>query len=54
MYHFMHKHRYWFAALVVLAAVAIFVFQRNGDNSAPQGDNPRPLTAPNESLPIGK
>jgi hypothetical protein len=56
MYHFLHKHRYWFAALVVIAAVAIFFFQIRDDGGLPAGaDNSKqPLTAPSERLPIGK
>jgi hypothetical protein len=56
MNHFIHKHRYWFVAAVLISVVAIFVFQMFDDGgTAPgpvnQGD---PLTQPSERLPIGK
>jgi hypothetical protein len=39
MYRFMHKHRYWFAALVVITAVALAYFQINDDDPSPLPDN---------------
>jgi hypothetical protein len=56
MYHFLHKHRYWFAALVLISVVAIFYFQMRDDGGLPPGagNSNQPLTAPSERLPIGK
>jgi hypothetical protein len=56
MYHFLHKHKIWFAAFAILAAVAIFVFQIRDDGGLPAGaDNTKQnLETPSERLPIGK
>ncbi|HTQ38968.1 MAG TPA: hypothetical protein VMJ32_08065 [Pirellulales bacterium] len=35
MYHFLHKHRHWFFALVVLAVAALVWFQLKGDPGGP-------------------
>ncbi|HEY2826599.1 MAG TPA: hypothetical protein VGJ04_03280 [Pirellulales bacterium] len=42
MYHFLHRHRYWFLAMVIIAVVAIFYFQMRGDPGGPG----RPVNPP--------
>jgi hypothetical protein len=57
MNHFIHKHRYWFVAAVLIAVVAIFVFQIFDDGGTAPGpvNNPNTnLEQPSERLPIGK
>ncbi|HEY2882316.1 MAG TPA: hypothetical protein VGJ15_07785 [Pirellulales bacterium] len=32
MYYFLHRHRYWLLALVLISVVALAVLQMRGDN----------------------
>lgn len=45
MYHFLHKHRYWFLALATLAIIAIIFFQLQDDGGMAPGPNPQPVRA---------
>lgn len=38
MYRFMHKHRYWFAAIALITAGALAYFQLNDDDPSPLPD----------------
>ncbi len=41
MYYFLHKHRYWLTALVLISVVAIFYFQMKDDGgTVPNAVNP--------------
>ena len=44
MYHFMHKHRYWFAAIALVTVVGLFVFQAFFDDEP--GGLPDSVNAP--------
>jgi hypothetical protein len=48
MSHFLHKHRYWFFALALIAAAGIFYFQMRGDPGGPGRpvNQPAPATNP--------
>ncbi len=43
MNHFLHKHRYWFLALILISVVALVYFQMRDDGG----------TVPNPPVPVG-
>jgi hypothetical protein len=45
MYYFLHKHRYWFLALAVIAAIGILYFQFRGDPGGPGARVNQPMPA---------
>jgi hypothetical protein len=47
MYHFLHRHRYWFLALVIVAVAGIFYFQLRGDPGGPGRPVNQPAPAAN-------
>jgi hypothetical protein len=55
MPYFLHKHRYWFMALIVLCVIGIFWFQMRNDVPAGGGaaNNAHKLDQPSQRLPIG-
>ena len=42
MYHFLHRHRYWFVALIVLTVVALAYFQFLDDGALGPGPVEQP------------
>ena len=46
MYHFLHKHRYWFLGLVFISVLALVYFQFLGDPGppVPRPAQPQPAT----------
>ena len=48
MYHFLHKHRHWLLALIVVSVVAIVYFQLRDDGGVPV----RPVNQPNQPEPV--
>jgi hypothetical protein len=48
MYHFLHKHRHWFLALIVIAVILIAYFQLRDDGGMPVG----PVNQPNPQQPV--
>jgi hypothetical protein len=47
MYHFLHKHRYWFLALILASVVALIYFQMRDD-----GGTVPPPPVPNPTSPL--
>ncbi len=55
MPYFLHKHRYWFMALIIVSVIAIFWFQMRDDVPAGggAGNKANQMDQPSQRLPVG-
>jgi hypothetical protein len=44
MYHFLHKHRYWFVALVAIAVGSMIIYSLTNDEEIRPGENRQDAT----------
>ncbi len=51
MYHFLHKHRHWFFALIVISVGLLIYFQMRDDGGVPVGPAKSPVPQQQTATP---